>query len=147
MNLSCQLKFRYNIVIDPLIVVAQVSRTVIKRRVEIFRSSCFRLSSTVVPTSSRGNENGRRQRRDRKRQNTRATCQDEIGRCSFVSLQAPLSARRERTLPVVHLCARQYAFEPVAPGCRGRGERPTTLKRARRCDTMRLALLLLLQPT
>lgn len=40
-------------------------------------------------------------------------------------------------LPVVHLCTKQYAFEPVAPGWRGRGERPTTLKRA---TPMRLAL-------
>lgn len=53
----------------------------------------------------------------------------------------------ERALPVVHLCARQYAFEPVAPGWRGRGERPTPLKRARRCDTVRLALLLASSPT
>lgn len=68
-------------------------------------------------------------------------------------LQAPLSRVREterreeeRALPVVHLCARQYAFEPVAPGWRGRGERPTPLKRARRCDTVRLALLLASSP-
>lgn len=48
-------------------------------------------------------------------------------------------------LPVVHLYTKQYAFEPVAPGWRGRGERPTTLKRA---TPMRLALsALLLAPS
>lgn len=74
-------------------------------------------------------------------QNRRSPLSGEISR-----EEGERQRERERRLPVVHLRARQYAFEPVAPGWRGRGERPTPLKRARRCDTMRLALLLASPP-
>lgn len=99
------------------------------------------------------------QRLDSERQNkARVGCAQRERGCAGPESQVSIKWRditgrrretereRERRLPVVHLRARQYAFEPVAPGWRGRGERPTPLKRARRCDTMRLALLLASPP-